>query len=176
MKNIEIDPKDLRWDSFSSAGGLNRSLSKIEASIKLTHLPTGICVSADSSNSEYVNREEALLKLKNELQKLDKTKVYDHNIYDTLYAQARYKDLTLGSTIYFELLNYIKDNPEKFPWEHELNKYPNKVLTDYSNEMWPSFDLENDNENSSVGIMDFFNEAKVDSIDLTKSFDILEIL
>jgi peptide chain release factor 2 len=57
---IEINPNDLKFDTYRSAGAGGQHVQKNETAIRVTHLPTGIVVTCQNERSQTQNKENAL--------------------------------------------------------------------------------------------------------------------
>lgn len=109
--DIEINPADLRIDTYHASGAGGQHVNKTDSAVRITHIPTNIVVQSQSDRSQHKNRDNAMKRIKSklyemELQKrnaeknvLEDSKAdigWSNQIRSYVLDQSRIKDLRTG--------------------------------------------------------------------------------
>jgi len=95
---IDIDPGDLRVDTYRASGPGGQNVNKVSSAIRITHLPTGIVTQSQTDRSQHVNRDSAM--------KLLKAKLYE-------MMQQQHKDK----------IEDLRGEKKKIEWGSQIRSY-----------------------------------------------------
>ena len=113
---LEIDPKDLKIDTFRSSGAGGQHINKTSSAVRLIHKPSGIVVSCQEERSQVQNREKCMQMLASKLYEIEQEKISsavtnerrsqvgtgmrNERIRTYNFPQGRVTDHRIGLTLY----------------------------------------------------------------------------
>jgi len=99
---IEINPADVRVDTFRASGAGGQHINKTDSAVRLTHIPTGIVVQCQNDRSQHRNRDEAWAMLRSRL--------YEHEMRKQREAQQKLEDSKTDVGWGHQIRSYVLDN------------------------------------------------------------------
>ncbi|MGX9936356.1 peptide chain release factor 2 [Advenella kashmirensis] len=99
---IEINPADLRVDTYRASGAGGQHINKTDSAVRLTHTPTGIVVQCQNDRSQHRNRAEAMSMLR--------SKLYELEMRNRLAEQQKLEDAKTEVGWGHQIRSYVLDN------------------------------------------------------------------
>lgn len=147
-EEININPSDLRVDTFRASGAGGQHVNKTDSAVRLTHLPTGLVVECQDDRSQHRNRDKAMQVLAARLkdQQLREIQAKEAEQRKSLvgtgdrserirtynYPQGRITDHRINLTMH--KLNYVMDGDLDDLINALLTEHQAELLADLANE------------------------------------------
>jgi len=115
---FEINPSDLRFDTFRSGGAGGQNVNKVESGVRVTHIPTGLAVACTVERSQLQNKARAL--------ELLRTRLYDAKVQEAESAYASERKSQVGTGDRSERIRTY-NFPENRVSDHRIKLTLNKL-------------------------------------------------
>ena len=148
LDEIDINPADLRVDTFRASGAGGQHVNKTDSAIRITHIPTGIVVECQDQRSQHKNRAQAMSVLQSRIMSEQQEKIdseqaetrklqvgsgdRSERIRTYNYPQGRMTDHRINLTLY-KLAEVMEGDLEQVI-EPLINEYQADQLASLSNE------------------------------------------
>ncbi len=100
--DIEINPADVRTDTYRASGAGGQHINKTDSAVRLTHIPTNIVVQCQNDRSQHRNRDEAWQMLR--------AKLFEHEMRKRLAEQQKLEDTKTDVGWGHQIRSYVLDN------------------------------------------------------------------
>jgi peptide chain release factor 1 len=129
---VDINPADLKVDTFRSSGAGGQHVNKTESAIRITHVPSGVVVESQTERSQHANRDKAMKRLK--------AMLVEAELEKRAAAQAADRKLQVGSG----------DRSQRI----RTYNYPQGRITDHRVEGLTLYDLPNVMDGNLDGLVE----------------------
>ena len=98
---IEINPAEVRVDTFRASGAGGQHINKTDSAVRLTHIPTNIVVQCQNDRSQHRNRDEAW--------KMLRARLYEHELRKQQAEQQKLEDAKSDIGWGYQIRSYVLD-------------------------------------------------------------------